>query len=427
VRPSPERISSFLLAVSFYGLALFIPFSISGATISIMLGFIGAIVGMAAVPSVRARFARMKRDPMLAASAVLVVSAVPSVLMSENFHRAFVDWKSYWLLLIYFLVAYGVASWRLRRRALWILFASAALSCLVSVAEYRGGINFFFVHVAAKPRPASTLFIMTFAGILYQLITVNFSVIFHRSRFSRLEWILSGGLLLQVVGLFLTLTRGAWVALAGGLATATLMLKRRGPLIVGVALLAVVVGFAAGDARVRRKIVSIPHLVSGPTDVNVSTRFVLWDVSWNLIKRHPILGVGMGDFTSEAEKLIGERHVETATDSHNVYLQVLVTRGLLGFIPFVYFWVVVLRGLVRARPPSGPRHALARHFVTGVFAAAVAVLIGALTENNIDDSEVFIAFMFLAGMAKNFSLEPEPEAPAATDAITPRGGADEAA
>jgi O-antigen ligase len=279
------------------------------------------------------------------------------------------------------------------------------------LAQYRGGIDFLFIHVASRPRPAGTLFIMTFAGILYQLITVNFAVLFHRGRIGRLEWALAGGLVLQAAGLFLTLTRGAWVALAGGLATATLLVRKRGAFVVAAVLLAVVVAFAAGDSRVRRKVVSIPRLIHGPTDVNVSTRFVLWDVSWELIKRHPILGVGMGDFTIEADKLIGDRHVETSTDSHNVYLQVLATRGLVGFVPFVVFWVVLLRGLARSMTASGARSSLGRHFAAGVLAAAVAVLIGALSENNIDDSEVFIAFMFLAGTAKSFVLHPDREDP----------------
>jgi O-antigen ligase len=404
-----------MLVVSFCGLALFVPFSISGANVSIMIGFLAVILSVIAVPAARERIARVRTDPVLFAGLLLVVSAIPSVVMSENIRRALNDWESYWLLLIYFFAAYGLWSWRLRRAVYWILFGSASLSCLVALTQYRGGIEFLFIHIPAKPRPAGTLFIMTFAGILYQLITVNFCVLFHRGRFSRLEGLLGGGILLQVTGIFLTLTRGAWLALAAGLSTACAILRKRGPIVIFATLLALVVAFAAGDSRVRRKIVSIPRSLHGPTDVNVSTRYVLWDVAWQLVKRHPILGVGMGDFTTEAEKLIGERHVETATDSHNIYLQVLATRGLVGFVPFLIFWFVLLRSLWRTRSPAPATSdfgaaSFRRHFASGVFAAAVALLVGALTENNIDDSEVFTAFMLLAGMAKSYENYPDPDA-----------------
>jgi O-antigen ligase len=282
----------------------------------------------------------------------------------------------------------------------------------VALTQYRGGLDILFVHIREARRPASTLFIMTFAGILYQLITVNFAVLFHRGRFSRLESLLAGGLVIQVIGLFITLTRGAWIALASGITAATILLKNKAAFVVVAVLLALVVAFAAGDPDIRAKIVSIPRSIHGPTDWNVSTRFVLWDVSWHMFKSHPILGVGMGDFTTEAEKLIGDRYVKTAVDSHNIYLQVLATRGLVGFIPFVYFWVILLRSLRRARSAIAARSMTASphfglHFVDGVTAATVAILVGALSENNIDDSEVFTAFMLLVGMAKNFALCPD--------------------
>lgn len=412
MRTRPEKISNALLVVSFCGLALFAPFSISGANISIMLGFLGIFVSVAAIPSARERLAGATKDPMLVACVVLVLSALPSVFMSGDAARAWKDWRSYWLLFIYFFVAYGLWSPRIRRAVYWILFASVTLSCFVALTQYRGGVDFLFVHIREARRPASTLFIMTFAGILYQLITVNFAVLFHRGRFSRLESLLAGGIVVQVSGLFITLTRGAWIALASGIATATLLLKRRSAFVVTAVLLALIVAFAAGDPDVRRKVVSIPRTIHGPTDRNVSTRFVLWEVSWQMFKSHPILGVGMGDYTPEAEKLIGDRYVKTATDSHNIYLQILATRGLVGFIPFVCFWFVLLRSLRRSRSTCAARTAagserFALHFIDGVTAAAVAVLIGALSENNIDDSEVFTAFMLLVGMAKNFALLPD--------------------
>lgn len=411
---SAERISNGLLIASFCGLALFVPFSISGVNISIALGFLAVLSGLAFSPALRERFAAVKSDPMLIASVVLVLSALPSVFMSENTQRAVRDWRSYWILLVYFYAAYGLWSVRARRAVYWILLGSTSLSCLVALAQYRGGLDILFIDISAQPRPSSTLFIMTFAGILAQLITVNFAAAFHRGRPGRLEALVGGSLVLQVVALLLTHTRGAWVALAAGVATVTVLLRKRRVFLVAGLLAAAVVAFAATDSRVRDKIVSIPRTLRGPTDVNVSTRFVLWDVSRELIERHPVLGVGMGDFSIEAEKLVGGRHTETVTDAHNIYLQVLVTRGLVGFVPFVFFWVILLRGLLRARAAASRDSApFGFYFTSGVVGAAVALLVGALTENNIDDSEVFTAFMLLAGMAKSFAVYPERSAPAA--------------
>jgi hypothetical protein len=73
----------------------------------------------------------------------------------------------------------------------------------------------------------------------------------------------------------------------------------------------------------------------------------------------------------------------------------------------LYFWFALLRMLQRARRQRGGGERFAWHFVTGVIGATVAVLIGAMTENNIDDSEVFIAFMLLVGMAKSFARYPD--------------------
>ena len=145
-------------------------------------------------------------------------------------------------------------------------------------------------------------------------------------------------------------------------------------------------------------------------DRNVATRLVLWDMSWKMFLDHPLLGVGMGDYSAEAERRLAQRHVRTTVDSHNIYLQLLATRGLLGFIPFVAYVVVLVMSLwkLSRRATTG---SLARHYAIGALGATAAVLVGALTENNLDDAEVFTAFMFLVGMAR--AIMPADEAGAA--------------
>jgi O-antigen ligase len=403
-----EKSAYYLFAISFCGLALFVPFSISGANISIMLGFLASLIGIFAVPEIRSRIFEIKNDPMLIACLVLVVSALPSVFMSEDIARARRDWESYWLLLIYFLVAYNLTSPRLRRVVFWVLFSSTSLSCLMAITQYRGGLDFLFIHIPHEEhRPSGTLFTMTFAGILCQLITVNFTVLLGHHRLTKTAMTLLAGVGVQIIGIILTLTRGAWIALFAGLTTVVVLLKRKKVYIIATVLVLLTAAFALRDNRVQRKIAAITGLGGEPTEVNISTRYVLWDISWDLITTHPLLGVGMGDFTIETERRLAGRHVETAVDSHNVYFQILATRGLVGFIPFLYFWFVLLRTLHNARRQLRTGPAFGWHFVTGVTGATVAVLFGALTENNIDDSEVFIAFMLLAGMAKSFTRVPD--------------------
>jgi len=389
-----------LFQLAFAALALFIPFSIAGANIAIGFGLLAWLLSAIFVRSSEISSGggrSVLRDPLLPASLLLVVAALPSVLMSEDFSRAIKDWRSYWLLLIYFLVAANLAKHRMRETAYWILFASTTLSCLVAFSQRAGGIDWWFIHIGSKHRIEGTLYTMTFAGILYQVILLNFAVALRKRAF--VDWrtaVLWGGLAVQFVAIIFTVTRGAWVALFAGLAAVCIMVRNKTVLALSVAAVAAIMIFAFVTVEDTGRNIS-PTKLFKEIDIHAGTRLVLWDVAWELFKKHPLLGVGMGDYSTEADKLIGERFVTTTTDSHNVYLQVLATRGLVGFVPFVLFWVVVLRSLFRLKSRSA-RGSASWHYAVGAIGVTVAMLFGALTENNMDDEEVFIAYMFILGL-----------------------------
>jgi len=408
VHPTLKKTPHYLWTFSFCALALFVPFSIAGANTAIMFGFLATLVATLTDPAARERYARIKRDPMLIACVLLVLSALPSVFMSENLRRALRDLKSYWILLVYFLVAYNLYSDKLRRIVFWILFGSMTVSSFVALIQYSGGLQLLVFSIAPQTyRPGSTLYNMTFAGILYQLITVNSAVALRYKQFRSRALTLAAGAIIQSAALFVTLTRGAWLACIAGLFSVPLLLRRR-ILLLAMAFI-VVAGVLAAfqNDTIRHRATTIVKSIREPTDDNIATRFVLWDISWQVFKEHPVLGVGMGDYSIAAREYLGGREVLTVVDSHNIYLQMLATRGLVGFIPFVIFWVVLFRVLFDARRSAvraGSR--FGEHYVTGVMAASVAILVGALSENNVDDSEVFICFMLLAGIARSFRITP---------------------
>lgn len=390
--------------VSFVILALMIPFSIAGATGAIFLGIIAWLIALAFVPSARRKARRILKDPMFIASILLVLSAVPSLFLSENFPRAFRDWKSYWLLVVYFMIAFNLRSGKIQGVLFWTLFGAILLSCAVALVQHYGGLDLLLFTIQPKHRPGGTLYPMTLAGILYQTMLLCLALLMSERRPSTPALIIAAGILIQFAVLLFTLTRGAYLALAGGLLAALVLLKNKRALIATVVLLGLIAAFVTYKPTDLDRTLSVPDLVQTPPDRNVRTRLVLWDISIELFKRHPVFGVGMGDYSIETEKLLAERKVTTTVDSHNIYLQTLATRGLVGFIPFVLFWFVLLRELFKLRARAMP-HSFAKYLVTGAIAATAAVLLGALTENNIDDAEVFIAYMFIVGLAKSTASE----------------------
>ena len=391
-----ETIATRILQLGFLLLGLFIPFSIAGTNIALGLVALG---WMLRVVSSRETARLAWRDPMLIASVLLALSALPSVFISENFDRALGDWRSYWQLLIYFGVATNLLACGMRETVVRVLAVSSILSCFVAFVQRAGGFDLGFIHIGAAHRVSSTLYSMTFAGILAQLAVFYAATLI--ARIGLRERLLYGAAAaLQMVALLLTMTRGAWLAALAGFGALVLLVRSRTLLVAAALVVVALMAFTFVYSDDEGRTLSIQALFSSSPDRNVHTRIELWKTAWQLFLDNPILGVGMGDYSIEAKKMLaGTEGVLTMSDSHNVPLHILATRGLVGFVPFVFFWVTVFRVLIRTMRDT-QRRSRAFQYAAGAAAVAVAILVGSLTENNIDDEEVFNAFMLILGLAR---------------------------
>ena len=88
----------------------------------------------------------------------------------------------------------------------------------------------------------------------------------------------------------------------------------------------------------------------GSTSENKSTsigpRLVFWENTWQIIKSHPVLGAGTGDFPAEYEKVRLERtpdHWENVDNPHNMYLMIWAQSGLVGLAVVLALFVLLLR------------------------------------------------------------------------------------
>lgn len=387
-----ENLPNGAFRAAFVLLGLFVPFSIAGMNFALGLAALAWVVWI-----IQRRGARVRPDGLALAAIALALFSLPSALMSENVSRAMRDWRSYWQLAICFLVGAHIMRVRARAAAFWTMAVASALACVVAFVQRAGGLDLGPIHIGAEHRVSGTMHTMTFAGILYQLVVFNAALAFSPGFRRRRAWL---GLIVAMnfAALLLTMTRGAWIAVVAGAIVLCLLLRNRVLVLATAAAVVALAVFSFAFARDQGRTIAVTEFATAPADRNVSTRLVLWQISWELFRENLLLGVGMGDYSIETEKRLEGRAVRTTVDTHNVFLQVLATRGLVGFLPFVFFYVMLLRALAGVFSRAGPTSP-DRYYAAGAIAAVAAILVGALTENNVDDAEVFTALMFITGIA----------------------------
>jgi len=177
--------------------------------------------------------------------------------------------------------------------------------------------------------------------------------------------------LLQAVGVVLSYTRTPLIGLAGVLVF--LVWKRRLPLL-PVLVLGAVLGLSAPlwlPAGLLDRFFSEKYLREGSTPM----RREIFGMAVELIELRPLLGHGYQQFGPQFIKhsktemgLEWERRDEDGSEpahllrAHNLYLDVWVMHGLLGLLPLLIFYALLLRELgqvVATGPPPEAELALA--------------------------------------------------------------------
>lgn len=74
-------------------------------------------------------------------------------------------------------------------------------------------------------------------------------------------------------------------------------------------------------------------------------RFVSWKNLWQLIRQHPIMGIGTGDYNAELDKIYAADSLHLSRNSHSQYLQIWATVGIWGLLAFIgslIYWLYAL-------------------------------------------------------------------------------------
>lgn len=197
----------------------------------------------------------------------------------------------------------------------------------------------------------------TFAGWLAVWIVVGLGCLWSAFRREGRWWKLIGPSLcagLVTYCLLLTKSRTAWIGLLAGLAGWGLWQLRPGSgksrrWIAGAAVGAMGIGVMLWLATLSG---GFDRAVISEAPKSLEYRLEYWGSSWQVVREHPLLGVGPGNFRQHYVKYKLPESSEEIADPHNLVLDLWTSGGILAVLGFAGFVAAAGRSVSRTPPAS---------------------------------------------------------------------------
>jgi O-antigen ligase len=144
---------------------------------------------------------------------------------------------------------------------------------------------------------------------------------------------------------------GAWLALTGACALTSFFMStgKKRWVVVPLTTALVLAGMYA-DQRSSEKFQFAVDTSEEITISSGSERINIWKVSWDLIKRDPLWGVGPGQFQRAFERQapftlgreVSRKEINHALHPHNTFIMFWVSNGILGLLSYLFFLAVLI-------------------------------------------------------------------------------------
>jgi putative inorganic carbon (HCO3(-)) transporter len=260
--------------------------------------------------------------------------AVLSASWAEVPKQALDTSSRYFQNMILFLIVYTAI--RERKHAIWVAWAwllgatVATVPAMLNPPTYEDDLTVRISGTIGDPNELAALLVagVVFAGVLTAVT---------RDR-PPLRLAAGGAVILFVLGIFYTVSRGGLLALGVALIAACILAGRwrgRTLVVAGLGLSIVVIYFASFAGLDARDRVTTVQGGTGRSD--------LWKIGWRMFEDKPIRGIGSGNFPISSihylvQPGVVERDdfiIDTPKVTHNTYLQILSELGIVGLALFL--------------------------------------------------------------------------------------------
>ncbi|MDP3958236.1 MAG: O-antigen ligase family protein [bacterium] len=312
---------------------------------------------------------RPKRTWMLVAYAAFMLIIAVADVFGENFYRSF--WSNYermegLIAHLHFFAYFVMAGTVLTTEKLWTRFwqTSIFVSALLGFYGIFQLSGRFDIHQGGV-RLDATLGNATYLAAYMLFHAFITALLFAREAAgSKMRWVYGALIALQLFILYYTATRGAMLGLLGGgvVVAALAFFLNRGDRRVrklAAGAIAAVIVLAGGvylfkDTSFVRESPVLSRFASiSLSETTTKSRFLIWNMSLEGVKEHPLLGYGQENYIIVFNKQYDPRMYaqEPWFDrAHNVFFDWLIAGGILGLLAYLsLFGVALYYLLVRDR------------------------------------------------------------------------------
>jgi O-antigen ligase len=198
-------------------------------------------------------------------------------------------------------------------------------------------------------------------GLLFSYLSFLGFYWFREKHLPAVSWFCLIGSLSAFVGMLMTGSRGALVALPALTVLIVIYLLREKKYwligsFVSILIVAAIMVLQSPSLTLKNRLDEIPtqinaYINQGDASTSVGIRLYIWETAWHDFLKKPVIGHGPGNFKGLTyhsllrDKYQAEKNIHS--HAHNEYLHALATKGLVGLITLLGVFIVPLLAAVK--------------------------------------------------------------------------------
>jgi O-antigen ligase len=393
---SPQNLVNFGLLVFVF----FSPFSIAGTQIGLSIALLGWVWRVIAKRSFGWEHSFFELPVLVYLSAFIV-----SIIFSQNQVKSLVSLGDEWLLIIPFLLVNNLKDENFIRRLVNLIFLISGIVAIYAIWQHYTGIDILrhlqmdpsFIVPYKKYRSIAFFDIPLTYGFYAMLIGILSFCLGSWEKRNSWKIFYFTIAILTVTANFFTYTRSTLYAQIFAFIIYFIFFKSRNK----VREILAVAGYLVITYLIDPQILGRSLIAAQAGSLEqADIRSVIWSTSFNIFKDHPIFGIGFGNFPIFYQKYL-KVPSEIFGHAHNDFLNVAVNAGIVGFLAFIFMWIVFLKNLLRRYKEQ--REGYDKALVLGGVLSVIAFFLASLFQCYYTAAICNMILFFMIGLSESIA------------------------